>query len=63
MFKNKDFFILDTETNCPTIIKKDPEQLKNKTFDFLKIIRPNLNTEKDTAIEIRLLRRDKKLVN
>ena len=62
MFKNKDFFILDTETNCPTNIKKDPEQLKNETFNFLKIIRPNLNAEKNTAIEIRLLRRDKKAV-
>ena len=60
IFKNKDFFISDTETNFPAPKKKDLEELKNNVFNFLKQIRPNLNTEKDTAIEIRLLRRDKK---
>lgn len=62
MFKNKDFFILDTETNHPIEQPLDIETLKNDTFSFLKTIRPNLNTEKNLAIEIRLLRRDKKSV-
>lgn len=62
MFKNKDFFILDTKSHYPPTQKLDLEELRDNTFSFLKKIRPTLNSEKDTAIEIRLLRRDKKSV-